>query len=396
MVLSFIISFFSFLSITYIITKFPISVYGKFSIFQNTIFLVSMFGSGWLNQSILRLNNKTTFFENKIYIIFRALSHIVFIIGFIIIFIITKNWLYSITGASIIIIQSLSSIKTSFYMSNLNVYKAFIVDLFKIVIFFSFLLISFSLIKKRIDFNNLIIVYFISSITFLFYLIRGVNVKKINYSLKIKHLLYISKSEHFKYGSPFIFWFLASHLLNISDRYIISYYCSQEDLGLYSAAYDMSNKIISFIFLPFSYIFMPFITDYFNNNQYNKIKKVINKILLIQSIILCLILLISYLFGSFIQPKVINFGIALKSYDIFLLIISSSIIYQMALIAHKPFELLKKTNLMLRYILIALLVNVTLNIIFVKYYGILFAAFSSLLCSCIYLIFVSYYSSEKK
>jgi len=396
-----VISLFSFLTITFVIAKFGVETYGQFSIFQNTIFLVSMMGVGWLNQSILRFNDSSEIFRIGLMKIFRFTSFMLSIIGFVLLFFLTKSFMYSTIGTLVIFFQTFSSIKSSFYLSNLKVSNAFSIDLVRVSSFLILVIGLFFIKNSMTNAHGLEICFFVSYITVNFFIIT--KEKRNSISLLIKErfefpnfeLKKILNNEVIRYGAPFAVWFVASHLLNISDRYIIKQNCSVQDLGIYSALYDIVNKVISFLFMPAMYIMMPYLKKEYESGKSENVKKILFISFFAQLFVLAIILFGLYMFESLILRKASFFALDSTSYSLFYIISISSVIWQIAMLAHKPLELSKRTDLMVYFILISLIVNVGLNLVFIPQFGIAFAAWSSLICSIIYLLLVLFFISKK-
>jgi len=212
---------------------------------------------------------------------------------------------------------------------------------------------------------------------------------------KIK-LFYFSKKLFRKllsYGYPLIGLSLASYVLVSVDRYMIKYFLNTSEVGIYSANYGLASGIIQ----PFLAILLlsayPIIMETFENRGEKEASHVLNKILSIYFVILTPIV-----FGTTILSKNISNVLLGQSfrqgYIIIPLIVLGTFIFGLTQYFYKPFELKKKTKTLSLVVVIIAIINIILNFFFIPKFGIIGAAYTTLISYGFYLI-ITYLISKK-
>jgi O-antigen/teichoic acid export membrane protein len=127
--------------------------------------------------------------------------------------------------------------------------------------------------------------------------------------------------------------------------------------------------------------------------------KFLRKLIFFEFLIFIIVLFFSYFFKVFFIEKIVGIPVTQKSLDIIIPIICGAFVWQLSMLIHKPLEFGLKSKTMLLIVIISLLFNVILNLIFIPYYGILFAAYSTLFSALIYLllslVFIQIYKKSK-
>ena len=212
---------------------------------------------------------------------------------------------------------------------------------------------------------------------------------------KIKFVDFSKKlfKKFISYGYPLIGLSLASYILSSVDRYMIKYFLNTSEVGIYSANYGLASGIIQ----PFLAILLisayPIIMETFENKGEAETSYVLNKTLSIYFIIL-----IPIVFGITILSKNIS-SILLgesfqKGYIILPLIALGTFLFGLTQYFYKPFELKDKTKTLSFLVFGAVIVNVILNLFFIPMFGILGAAYATLISYGCYLL--STYLISKK
>ena len=195
----------------------------------------------------------------------------------------------------------------------------------------------------------------------------------------------------FQYGWPLAFWFVISSVLNVSDRYIIGYYLAGDDLGIYSAVYDLLFKAIALIYTPILVAGMPIILYKYNAGNSKEYLISFKKLILFELFLFLLIATAGYFLRDFFIEKIVGIDLTDDAVALVLPIIFGAFIWQLGLVAHKLLEFELKTKTMLFFIILALVVNITLNVIFIPSNGIVFASYATLISALIYLLLNLFY-----
>lgn len=384
----------SFMTIPLIVKNYGIEQYGIFSLVQNVILVFISFGGGWLNQCILRFNDFSLRFKMMIFhlylIMFIPLSLIcLFFLNFLL-----ENILYCIVGVMTVFLGSISALSITFFQSGFNARKSFYFDFVRIISFVFTLLLFYHLFKKINSTTLLLLSFFLSYLTcFLFifkidfrFLIISIKMFFCRIDLKYAHSVFKEHIHLVNYGWPLALWFTISSFLNVSDRYIIGYYLSAEELGTYSAIYDLLYKGITLLYSPILIAGYPIMAQRYNQGNKKRAFQFLKKLILCEVIIFLGVVTLAFFLKSFFIENIVGIPITSQSLQLILPIICGAFFWQLAMLMHKPLEFELKTKTMLVFVVIALLVNIILNFMFIRDYGILFAAYSTLISAVLYLI----------
>lgn len=385
----------SFITIPIITQKYTVEVYGEFSLIQNVILILISFGGGWINQCVIRFNDNSTSFKINIYQIFFIVFIPLALISFIIIFFLNNNLLIPFLGVGSLILGGMSALGVMFYQSNFKAGQTLALNLIRAVTLAGSLLF-FVLFKDKID--NIFILTLCLFLSFavsilpllgkeykgirqsFFTLIRRINKKYIS-------KLYLKNKRYFDYGWPLALWFTISTILNVGDRYVINMFETPYKVGVYSSVYDILSKSITMICSPILIAGFPMMSRKFNEGKQNDALKLIFYLLFIEIILL----LFTVIFINFFKELFLNIlGVEQTGENFGLLtpLVFSVFLWQFAMLAHKPLELYEDTKFMLFAVIMSVICNFIINIIFIPKFGIVFAAYSSMLASVIYLLMV--------
>lgn len=195
-----------------------------------------------------------------------------------------------------------------------------------------------------------------------------------------------------KYGYPLVFSALSFYLLRSVDQYLIKYYFDITRVGVYSFAYSFGWLIAVFFALPLSSIIEPVIFEMEKRKEdlIAFVKKSSKYFFFAGTFIWLLLALFSKeLIELAAQKK--EFWEAIP----FIPIIAFAYLnYGLIFIFNKGLELAKKTYIISWINIAALLLNITLNIIFLPKYE-LYAASFNLVITLVFILFATAYYSKK-
>lgn len=384
----------SFITIPLIVKYYGIESYGSFSLIQNIILVLISFGGGWLNQCVLRFNNYSTNFKFTIFQLYFVTFFPLSLICFIILTVMKAGVLISVIGATTMFLGSLMALSIVFYQSRFNARKSFYFDFIRIVIF-ALMVFTFNYVLHQIpSLLRLLLSFFISYLISFFFLLKiDFKFLKVSVSLFFKNFgkdyfteLFKKNNYLFHYGWPLALWFTVSSLLNVSDRYIIDYYLTDKELGTYSAIYDLLYKGITLLYAPILVAGFPIMTQKYNLGNKKEAFQFLKKLILFEIVIFLVIVVVAYFLRVFFIERIVGIVVTEETLELVLPIIFGAFVWQLAMLAHKPLEFELKTKKMLLFSVVALVVNVVLNLIFVPQYGIVFASYTTLISALVYLL----------
>ncbi|WP_338407597.1 oligosaccharide flippase family protein [uncultured Flavobacterium sp.] len=393
----------SFITIPLIVKYYGIESYGRFSLVQNVILILISFGGGWLNQCVLRFNDYSTNFKFTIFQLYFIVLFPLNFICFSILSLMENGVLIPILGTITMFLGSFVALSIVFYQSKFNARKTFYFDFIRILIFVSMVLFFNYVFYQTSSLLKLISSFFISYLISFFFLLR-IDFKffKISVNLFIKRFNKNYFKAFFKqnnyllhYGWPLAFWFTISSILNVSDRYIIDYYLTDKELGTYSAIYDLLYKGVSLLYAPILVAGFPIISQKYNSGNKKEAMQFLKKLILLEALIFIIIAFTAFFLKGFFLEKIVGIIITDQSLELIMPIIFGAFIWQLAVLVHKPLELELRTKTMLLFSIIALLVNLLLNIIFIPKYGIVFASYTTFVSALVYLLLSVFYISYR-
>ena len=231
-------------------------------------------------------------------------------------------------------------------------------------------------------FGAVISLLIVKSITF------GIMLFVIISQIGIKLPRFTTLKPYLVFGLPMLPSYIFVWIINLSDRYVIGYFMDSASVGVYSAAYGIGGIILMFMG-PISIVLYPTMLKFWEEN---KIKEI--KIHLEYSMKYYLMLAIPATFGLSVLAKQFLLVLTTSQFvygSVLIPIIAvSSIFSSFYSINMYILAMVKKAKIIGALLMIAAIVNIVLNIIFVPLIGILGAAISTLV-SFLILSLLMYY-----
>ena len=197
--------------------------------------------------------------------------------------------------------------------------------------------------------------------------------------------------EYLAFGIPTVPSNLSHWVVNSSDRYVIGIFLSTAFVGYYSPGYTLGN-MISMFFAPLGFMLPAVLSKYYDENNMNEVKTVLS-----YSLKYFLLLAIPSAFGlSLLSKPILTIlstpEIASQGYLITPFVAASALLFGAYGVIMNMIILEKKTKIVGTIWVIAAILNLGLNLIFVPYMGILGAAITTLLAFTLAFILTSFYS----
>lgn len=364
--------------------------YGVYSLVYSTYSLITSIFSGWLSLSMIRHAEKYILVkkENVFFGTFYQLQLIMAII-----FLIVGN-----------IINIFLPIENS---------AKIMFSIFTLVYFFEYaILITNTVLRvkqnakqysKNTVINNFLKIFFI---LFLYYVLNIKNIVVIAISLliaemvqyiyifcKVKLRKYYKKrlfnkdiaKKMFLFGFPLIGVTITNWVLNVSDRYIIQLFYTPTEVGLYSYAYSLGNSLFSLLMQFIMLGAYPNIIKAWENGGREKSEEVIKTYLRIYLLIIipaCIgvIGVAKNFFKAFTDIQYQN------SYLVFIITCIGIAVLGLTQYSNKAWELKKMTKHILALNVMAALINIVLNFIFIPTIGYEMGAVTTLIAYVIFFI----------
>ena len=182
-------------------------------------------------------------------------------------------------------------------------------------------------------------------------------------------------------------------MVNSSDRYVIGIFLGTAFVGYYSPGYTLGN-MISMFFAPLGFMLPAVLSKYYDENNMNEVKTVLK-----YSLKYFLLLAIPCALGlSLLSKPILTIlstpEIASQGYLITPFVAASALFFGAYAVIAQIIVLEKKTKITGTIWIMAAILNLGLNLIFIPYIGILGAAITTLLAFALAFILTSYYSSK--
>ena len=385
----------SFIFIPVVVQKCGKETYATYSMIFNTLSIVCMFCYAWIGQSFVRFYSQQ---PQQLIIVSIKLLNKSLVIGFAVfvplVFIITT-----------ISFSELLWFMPTFFLFGYYCYfllvfqakqKAFLIMICEVVRT-AINIVSTIILLHFFDYQNavqvlavsLLLSYLIPLIVFQF------QIEKFTNKLSRAETKTITK-QIIQFGIPIALFLSGSLALSANDRFIISKFINKETAGTYAAIYDTINKGVIAIFSPILMTFYPVITQLHNNNEKQLALKKINKLIWIEVLLIfvgliLLIVICPYLLELIFKQKA-NTNLQWTTCLVFV----GVCLWQIAMLVHKPLELQQKTELMAVAVIIAFVVNVSLNYFLItKNSSLVIPAITTITGSLVYIGIVVSFSIKK-
>ncbi len=367
--------------------------YGNFSITFNSVLLCTAIFSGWIWQSILRYfpasNHKHSFISTSFLI--SCLTQAIFLLPVLaVVWYLYNDFLLAVFFSVTLIISSLQftllAISQSVFLSKKSIYYELIRNM-------SYLVSALVLLKCAFMYY----MYALFLATIISYLLSFIYLyTETNKQLFANHPV-VNGKENTKavfrlfllYGWPLSLWFVIALLISLTDKYFILKTVGATVQGNYQALFDFLSKCINVLISPVTVSLFPLLTSAYQKGEQEDIKRLLLKILGFEAAALILTGIGYWFFGADILFTIIKTPATLQYKLMGLIIIAGTFIWQMAMVAHKRYELKFRSGYMLGMISIAFLFQLLLYLIFSKNTNLLIYPLGYLLSSFIYFFLVS-------
>lgn len=200
-------------------------------------------------------------------------------------------------------------------------------------------------------------------------------------------------NEYLSFGIPTVPGNLSNWFVELSDRYVIGILLGVAYVGYYSPGYTLGSLITTFM-APFAFILPPLLSPLYDEKKMDEVKNYFQ-----YSIKYFVLIALPSIFGlSLLSKQLLMFittpEIAVNGYFITPFTAISAFLFGIYGIISQTLILEKKTKIIGSLWIIAAIINLVLNIIFVPIYGIIAAAVSTLIAYAFTLLITVIYSQK--
>ena len=192
------------------------------------------------------------------------------------------------------------------------------------------------------------------------------------------------------YGTPLIFANLSSFVFNFSDRYILNYFRSLDEVGIYNLGYKFGMILMILFVTPVKLIGGPMSLSVMKHaNAKEFYKRAFTYSVFIGAILFLAVGMFSEEAIHILAHK--NYH---GAYKVVPLVSLSYILWGIKPFVHVGFTIKRKTKMIALYFFIGAITNVILNFIFIPKFGMMGAAFTTLVAFIVMFIFVYIYNKK--
>ena len=369
------------------------SDYGMYNFFIYKINLIVSISMGWLSSSQLRYGVDKNVFRTPFYLfLFSTLLALIVVV-------IAPSKLenninnYLITFFCVLSLGFFSFLRVVFQSSIFPI-KVAKLNVLQSILFLilPFLFLSFA----KSGYLNLAI---LTSLAFLFSSLSFFTLNSSLFDLRFKEFDWKIIKKWFFYGMPISIWGSISLLLQYLERFFINKYLDAESLGVFASISELSLKSFSLFLFPITLSIHPRIMNSWNKGDKEKALYFLKKGINLFSYFIVLFTFFLILFDDIIFNviKLILPGLPPSSINLILPLFLTGALWQLALLLHKTIELNEKTHLMIYFIIVSLVINISGNSLLIEKYGMTATAYTSMIsaaCYC-FLCFINYYNFKK-
>jgi O-antigen/teichoic acid export membrane protein len=190
-----------------------------------------------------------------------------------------------------------------------------------------------------------------------------------------------------RYGFPLVGFVLGARVLDLSDRFIIEIFRASDEVGIYSANFNLVSMGILFVAAPLLSAALPLIVNAWEQGHQPKIQRVISSFSRYYLLSAVPVVAFTLVFSREIATLFLGEGFR-EGYRIMPFVLIGSMLWNFAMYGHKGIKLLEKTRVMLFLVAICCATNIALNLIFVPKYGYMGAAVTTMVSHAIYPVMV--------
>ncbi len=169
-------------------------------------------------------------------------------------------------------------------------------------------------------------------------------------------------------------WLMLCQLLPVAGRSAIQRYSGYAQAGIYASLYELAVRCFSLFASPVMQAAHPRIMLYWNRGEYDAARSTIRRSIQIQTLMFVPIAAAGVVFARPLTRLILGAHTPAPAFLLPLLMLGG-FLWQIALLAHKPLEILQRTNLMLGGMLLVLLIEVAGNFLLVPRYGLASAVY---------------------
>ena len=211
--------------------------------------------------------------------------------------------------------------------------------------------------------------------------------------LSIKHFSSPFLKSCLAFGFPLIGFELGYLLLKSVDRYIIQFMLGSEAVGIFSVASNMGHYTKDLILFPLMYALTPIYIEIWHDKGEEATSKFVSTVANISVLVLIPIFFITSFLGSELIVVLASDKFA-QAGNLLGWIVAGTLLWALLPIYASGLYIAKKTRIISVTVLFCVVIDVVLNIVLIKYFGLVGSCYAALISCALLAAFLSRISSK--
>jgi len=194
---------------------------------------------------------------------------------------------------------------------------------------------------------------------------------------------------YLSFGLPMTIWFLSSVVLDVGDRYVLNFLMGPGPVGVYDANYRLIAGLAPLMMVPITITLHPYLMRIAGSGDTERIQQVIGNIM--ENLLLVGALTVGLTFLLHKDVARVLLGHEFRAGSVVMpAVVAGVFLFSIGTFAHKPFEIVGRTRVMLVFAVIAAAANVGFCFALIPLMGYVGAAYATLLSYALYTVCVGY------
>ena len=191
------------------------------------------------------------------------------------------------------------------------------------------------------------------------------------------------------FGLPMTVFFLSSVLLDVGDRYVVNFFMGPGAVGVYDANYRLIAGVVVLMVAPITITLHPHLMKIAGSGDTKTVEQMIGNV--IENLLLVGALTVGLTFLLHEDIARVLLGHEFRAGSVVMpAVVAGVFFFNIGTFAHKPFEIVGRTRVMLVFGVIAAAANIGLCFALIPLLGYVGAAYATLLSYLLYTVCVGY------
>jgi O-antigen/teichoic acid export membrane protein len=189
------------------------------------------------------------------------------------------------------------------------------------------------------------------------------------------------------FGLPMTLWYFSSILLDVGDRYVLNYLSGPGPVGIYDASYRLIAGVAALMVVPVTITLHPYLMGISGSGDVDRIGRVIGTI--VENLFLLGALCVGVTFLLHHDIAKVLLGAQFREGSMVMPIVLAGVFFfNIGTFAHKPFEIVGRTRVMVTFGVVSAAVNIGLCFVLIPRVGYVGAAYGTLIAYLLYTVCV--------